>query len=55
MNLECKKDYKLVKYLPINLYLSFKKTYSIFSKNHLVVSNDLHEIIIGLLLGDLSA
>lgn len=37
----------IIKYLPNYTYLSFKRTQR--------VSNDLHEIIIGLLLGDLSA
>ena len=48
-------NYILTKYLPKYTYLSFNRTYKISSKNYLVVSKDLHEIIIGLLLGDLSA
>ncbi len=42
-----------IKYLPNYTYLSFKRTYRV-STFLVVVSNDLHEIIIGLLLGDLS-
>ena len=48
-------NYILTKYLPRYTYLSFYRNYKISSKKYLVISKDLDEILIGLLLGDLSA